>query len=300
MKQFVYKTIILGTIILNVSMIYAMQGSENILISSDDTVTDLTNIHYTGKYCEECHEKKPKKGSQKYLKYNTDFNQLCKCHMYIPGEYTHPVDIEPSEGKINRIPADLPLQNGKLSCITCHDIYMQCSQNPDLEYSNKRFLRGAPYTKRTDLCFRCHDDTQYNKLDPHNNQLDENGDIVAEKCLYCHLEKPDELSDSLQEIKLLGNHLTVCQRCHVKSINHPANAKHIVIPSAEIMNMIKKTEKQFNIVLPLDYDGKIFCATCHNPHQKGVIPSERLGARVSSSEYGQRYPGNICVACHEK
>jgi hypothetical protein len=300
MRRPVYTIIFPGAVILALSLICAVQGSETISIKAADKVTDRTNVHYTGKYCDVCHEKKPEPGGEKYLRFNSDFNLLCKCHMYKPGEYTHPVDIIPSEEKRKKIPPDLPLQNGKLSCITCHDISLQCEENPEVQFSNRRFLRGAPFAKRTELCFKCHDDTQYRKLDPHNNQLDENGNIVAAKCLYCHKKKPDELTDSFQEVKLLGDPLTLCQRCHMKSANHPANANHLVMPSLNILSKIKETERQYDVIFPLDYNGKIFCATCHNPHQKGVIPSERIGARVAGSEFGQRFPGKICLACHEK
>jgi len=281
------------------SMTYAVQGTNNISISSADTVTDLTNIHYTGKYCEVCHEKRPLKGGQKHLKYKNNFDQLCKCHNYKPGEYVHPVNIEPSEEKRTKIPADLPLQNGKINCITCHDIYMQCQDNPELKLLNKKFIRGAPFKKRTELCFKCHDDTQYRKLDPHM-QLDQNGNIIKEKCLHCHVEKPDEFRATFKDVKLVGDLLSICQRCHVKTLKHPADANHMVMPSLKIAAMMRKTEEQFDTRLPLDNYGKIFCATCHNPHQKGVIPLERAGSRGSSEKTGKRIPGNICLACHEK
>ena len=299
--------LIIGNIILLLSMI-TMSGSlygqqlapYNPSLSSAEALTDHTNLHYTGKYCEECHEKKPSEGSDAVLKYNGDFNQLCRCHYYNPGEYTHPVNIEPSEAKKAKIPRDLPLDDGKISCRTCHDIHMQCEDNAELRFSNKRFLRGMPFNKRTDLCFKCHDDTQYRKLDPHNDQIDEQGNIVASKCLYCHVEKPDELRASFGEVRLLGNILILCQRCHAKSLNHPANANHMVMPPLDILAMMRKTEQQFGIILPLDYDGKISCPTCHNPHQRGVIPAERFGARGAGEDTKQRLPGKMCMACHEK
>lgn len=280
-------------------MIHAKQGEAETSAISAGALAETTNIHYTGKYCEECHEKKPVKGGSTYLKYNSDFNQLCRCHIYKAGEYTHPVDIVPSEEKKAKIPPDLPLLDGKVSCTTCHDIYLQCNEDVESKFSNRRFLRGAPFNRRTDLCFKCHDDTRYRKLDPHV-QLDENGDIILGRCLYCHVEKPDELRASFKDVKLVGNLLELCQRCHVKSRKHPADAEHLVIPPVKILNKMKKTENQFGIILPLDYEGKIYCATCHNPHQKGVIPYERAGAPGASEHTKQRFPGKICVACHEK
>jgi len=135
-------------------------------------------------------------------------------------------------------------------------------------------------------------------LDPHN-QLTENGEIVVEKCLYCHVEKPDEKHAGFQDVKLVGNLEILCQRCHGER-SHPAGANHLRKPSAQTLAVMKKGEKQYNIVLPLDYDGKVTCATCHNPHEKGVIPAERVGAKGAGEKFRHRLPGKICMACHQK
>lgn len=286
--------------VIMVSESYAALGDGQVVINDPDPVKESTNIHYAGKYCSECHESSPKRGGDSSLKYSGDFHQLCKCHGYKPGTYIHPVDIIPSDEKKSVIPEELPLKDGKLSCLTCHDIYLQCEGNTDSRFTNKRFLRGAPFKKRTDLCFRCHDDTKYNKHNPHKNQLDADGEIDVKQCLYCHVIKPDELRESFDDVKLVGGLLEVCQRCHMKSVNHPANANHIVVPSPGLLSKIKTTEKQFNIVLPLDYNGRIFCGTCHNPHQRGVIPSENVGSSGAIEMYGQRFLGKMCIACHER
>lgn len=263
-------------------------------------IPETTDIHYTGKYCLVCHERTPADGKDNALKYGRNFTQLCNCHGYKPGIYIHPVDIFPSEDKKSRIPSDLPLYNGKLTCITCHDIHLQCEDNPELKIVNKRFLRGAPYRSRTDLCFKCHDKYLYSMYDPHKGQLDEDGNIVELTCLYCHFERPDELLASFNEVKFFGDLVVLCKRCHSISVNHPANANHLVLPPVVFTKKMKRTEKQFGIVLPLDYNGKINCATCHNPHQKGVIPLARFGAGGAGENYKKRFLGNICMACHEK
>ena len=56
---------------------------------------------------------------------------------------------------------------------------------------------------------------------------------------------------------------------------------------------MKRTEKQFGIILPLNLDGRIMCATCHNPHEKGVMPDER-GAAGGAGEKDR-----IRLACHK-
>ncbi|RJQ43508.1 MAG: hypothetical protein C4538_12070 [Nitrospiraceae bacterium] len=266
-------------------------------------VTEKTNVHYTGKYCTECHEKPPIKGGDKLLNYNGDYTQLCKCHGYTPGTYIHPVDVVPSEEKHAKIPKEFTLVDGKVSCPTCHDMYLQCQRNDENKVLNKFFLRGAPYVSRTTLCFRCHDEKKYTRLDPHN-QLTKTGIIIVEKCLYCHVEKPDEKKSTFKEVKLIGNLEALCGRCHFKQTQfHPINANHLRKPSEKILETLRETEKRLGVVLPLSQEGKITCPTCHNPHERGVIPGERDAAQGAGEKYRLRLGGQhlqICFACHKE
>jgi hypothetical protein len=281
-----------------VSVSYSKERENSDIMYTAESIPASTDLHFTGKYCSECHKQNPEKGTDSSLKYSGDFNQLCRCHGYEPGSYIHPVDVVPSEEKKAKIPEHLPLRNGKLYCGTCHDVYLQCQKNEKVKLYNKRFLRGVPYAHRTDLCFECHEEKQYKILDPHN-QINANGDIVAEKCLYCHAERPDERQATFEEVKLVGNLEMLCQRCHGERY-HPAGKDHLLKPSGITLAVMQAGEKKYDILLPLDYSGKITCATCHNPHERGVIPSKRAGAKGAGEKYRHRLPGNICMACHEK
>jgi len=284
-------------IIAPVAIIFAQ---ENPLVK--DQLPDTVDIHYSDRFCIECHEQTPQEGGETYLKHNGDYTQLCRCHGYTPGTYIHPVDIVPSEEKRSLIPDDFKLVDDKVSCVTCHDMYLQCKENPRYKVLNRRFLRGAPYVSRTTLCFRCHDEKKYTMLDPHN-QLTETGAIVVEKCLYCHLEKPDEKTATFKEVKLIGKLEVLCFRCHYKQSQfHPINANHLVKPSDSIRENMKESETQYGIILPLNYDGEITCPTCHNPHERGVIPRNRTSSKGASEKYRLRLSGDnlqICVACHK-
>ncbi len=66
-------------------------------LSKNNTVKATTNIHYTGTYCDQCHEKKPVKGGKIFLKFGGDYQQLCRCHPDTPGAYIHPFDIKPAK-----------------------------------------------------------------------------------------------------------------------------------------------------------------------------------------------------------
>ena len=264
------------------------------LLSRTQEVIGATEFHYTGKYCSQCHEKTPVKGGKIYLKYGGDYNLLCKCHLKTPNSYIHPTDIVPSDKKKTKIPADLPLEKGKLTCLTCHDIYRQCQ----LRFEDKYSLRGMPYRKTTDFCFKCHDESNYQMLNPHK-QLDEKGNIIIDKCLYCHTEKLDVTSEHRDNPKLIGNLGPLCERCHIRLAMRGGGFNHLAKPSAKTMARIKQTEERFGAVLPLDRDGKTTCATCHNPHEKGVIPEGMPAARGAGSPHRLRLPPPMCQWCHK-
>jgi len=268
---------------------------------ASEAVTDTTDVHYTGKYCLECHEQTPRKGAE-FLKYGGDYKQLCRCHYKNVERDIHPVGIEPSEGIKARMPKKFPLLNGKIACNTCHDIVAQCrdSKIEDRFTRTQMFLRGAPYKKQTNFCFKCHNEIKFKKYNPHK-QLNESGDIVGLKCLYCHTEILDVNQASYDDIKLIGNLEILCVRCHSKAQKQSLHNSHLRKPSADVLARIKQMEVEYGIVLPLNDDGKITCATCHNPHEKGVIPAERAGSKGADEADRHRLTltKNICMQCHQ-
>ncbi len=281
------------TIIFFAGVILFMKAGE---ASAGEAASDL-NIHYTGQYCSECHEETPVPGGNKYLKNDGDMNWLCKCHGYNSATYIHPVDVVPSEEKRAKVPEEFTLVDGKISCQTCHDMYLQCRKNDETKTLNKFFLRGAPYQSRTALCFRCHDEKKYARLDPHG-QLDPHGSIIPETCLYCHTEKPDEKSATFEDVGLIGDLRVICERCHSRTGVHPVGANHLRIPSITIASNMKAMEVKFGAVFPLDNEGKVTCITCHNPHEKGVIPVDKKGAKGAGESSRQRLPKIMCKECH--
>ncbi len=264
-----------------------------------------TNIHFNKLYCSECHLKTPAAG-KKYLRFD-NYTATCRCHGYTPDNYTHPVDITPSPERRAGIPSDFPLEQGKITCNTCHAIVLQCDPVQG-KTNNGKFLRVDSLLSRTAICYQCHDERKHKMLDPHN-QLDPAGKIVAEKCLYCHTEKPDENLASYQHpesqgrgVQLIGDLSVLCYRCHYKKSRlHPINANHLVKPSERTRASMRKNERRLGIVLPLDDKGRITCVTCHNPHERGVIPQERAEARGAGEKGRLRITAvadRICLVCH--
>jgi len=156
----------------------------------------------------------------------------------------------------------------------------------------KKLLAKSP-SRKTNICPDCHKKNAYRVNDPHT-QLSEGGDIIKEKCLYCHPEKPDEKSATFTvlrpEIKFNRDLKELCLGCHSRQydFSHPVNANHLLIPSDEMLSMMKASEAQFGVILPLNFNGEIMCATCHNPHERGVIPAEKAASRGASEKFRVR------------
>lgn len=290
----------------NISFAEEIDGKQLTFVHPE--VSANTNIHFNKYYCDECHLKKekPKRMDMRF----DDYSGTCRCHNYTPETYTHPVGIQLSPEKQLKIPLDFPLKNGTITCATCHDMSLQCQADSGIEKFNRSFLRGNPFLSRTAICYQCHNEAKYKMMDPHN-QIDKEGHVVKEKCLYCHkrvpdvnqatpLDDPKGMDDLVAPIGQLN---VLCYRCHYKQIRmHPINANHLKKPPAQILKNIRRSERKLGIILPLDAQGKVTCVTCHNPHERGVIPADKTGAG-GAGEVGRlrvsKVRDKICLACHQ-
>ncbi len=279
-------------------------GQQLTFVHADVSAT--TNIHFNKYYCTECHLE-AEGGQYKELRYD-NYTQTCRCHNYTPETYTHPVGITLPPEKRKKIPADFPLEDGTITCGTCHILLLQCQADSSVKRFNGSFLRVNPRPSRTAICFRCHNEARYRMMDPHN-QIDHAGNIIKEKCLYCHKKLPDvdratlDPRQGLEELVApIGELDVLCYRCHYKQVKlHPINANHLKKPPQRILNNIRRSERKLGIIMPLDTQGKITCVTCHNPHERGVIQQGKAGAggadevgRLRVSKSGDK----ICLACH--
>ena len=273
------------------------------------------NPHWQNDGCSACHKGKP---TRKNLKlHTTDINSLCNsCHESVSQHsYIHPFGMTPSKNIMKNMPRSFSKAvkrgKGKLTCITCHDLPMTClDKNKSKQGLNPLFFREGPYKTRTELCYRCHDKSKYQRLNPHD-QISKAGKTNTKLCTVCH-----KTVDKLKEAKSIddvdfnfeGNLTAMCAGCHpVKP--HPGGAfnffsqkkgpNHLVKPSQKILEHKKKMEQENNIVLPLEPGtGKVFCGTCHNPHEKGVI---KVVAAAKGADSDKRLRmQKICTNCHDK
>lgn len=258
-----------------------------------------TNPHWNEYLCLSCHIEEPVKGNAP-LRENGDKNLVCnRCHH---SEYArpdiHPVNVVPS--RHIRVPEDMPLEDGKLTCNTCHYCRLQMGRRQDNRVlkTNPNFLRKTQI-KRNSYCFLCHLEETYKRLNPHN-QLNAQGEVDEETCLFCHASIPDVNFIGPEKVSfIIHNPDEYCVGCHHGfTQNHPAGVNHLIEPSEKIRRAILTSVQRIGVELPL-FEGKIVCATCHNPHQEGVIKIS-AAAKGSKRENKLRLmPGRSqCTGCH--
>jgi predicted CXXCH cytochrome family protein len=269
-----------------------------VLLKTECSASEVINPHWTGKHCRECHTAE----TGRTLQFEGDIIQVCnRCHQtdYARTDI-HPVAVEPPDKIRQKIPSGWPLQKGKITCLTCHDALPQMKENATIKVVNPLFLRGAPYQSINDLCFTCHPRESYQKTNAHQ-QLDAEGTIIEERCLYCHQSLPDpQQAENIADVSFITKRAMLCKGCHGDKWNvHPARSDHLVkIPDAMAEEVFGAHDSNSGAYLPF-YDDAIFCGTCHNPHQEGVLKRKEAVAGAGEKYFLRLNGGKeLCVTCH--
>jgi predicted CXXCH cytochrome family protein len=219
---------------------------------------------------------------------------LClDCHHYTGNH--HPVDIVPAAASVKNTLSAYPLFEGKITCLTCHEAHSGPRRDEPHE-----LLRGGPYSDKREICFRCHYEEAYAKINPHamltpsGTIREVNGGTV---CLMCHTEtpKPDSGSD---EVKFKADIAFLCSRCHPLMPGDFLQKHFHRKPQKMTQQVMSKVQLEQDVMLPLASDGMVTCSTCHNPHQAGVL-TVRAALAGSDVPGRLRVPKNrMCYACH--
>lgn len=151
-------------------------------------------------------------------------------------------------------------------------------------------------------------------INPHE-QIDDEGHVLWRSCLVCHPVVPDITRKStIKDIKLRyadEDFNRLCKACHTVRI-HPASEginvtmadmtapDHLVAPSSAVYLSMRRTKKDVPMEMPLDpANGKIICVTCHNVHERGLLPGRSDWG--GDSLVRLRSMGlDICQYCHRK
>jgi len=246
------------------------------------------NPHGGTIFCLSCHMDSPQGGQA--VNFRHAGNALCqRCHKEIEH---HPLGVASSPGTWKMDFSDFPLEEEKITCITCHDPY-ECDSAGTR--NDHRFLRGGPYNAVEEFCKRCHEGRSFTKLNPHD-QIDDKGQVQRKKCLYCHTTVPENVTYPLGEEDFTDNVESLCESCHQVG-PHP-DVDHTVEIRSDMMESLRAYEEERLVSLPLDSDNSITCTTCHNPHERGVLKGPSgIGAdeetRLRLATFNE-----ICSPCH--
>lgn len=218
-------------------------------------------------------------------------SQTCAdCHT-LDQRFSHPVGVVP----LMAVPPELPLENGRITCTTCHDFDAASHQLAGQRHNS--LLR----TTRTDgsLCAACHNSYDQNRQSMHATSfgrahIDLSGksrhalssaDLDAETrtCLGCHdgTLAPD-----------VGTGGDGIPGTHVRS--HPVGIAYVggKRPGAELL-ISRGGFGQLRPVSMLDsrlrlFNQQVGCGTCHSPYAK------EKGLLVMSNDHSR-----LCLSCHQ-
>ena len=287
----------------------------------ENQISTGNNPHWNANKCVVCHQSTAVTKENNLSK--SKGNKLCmKCHgSDIAHKYIHPSGIYLSETMKKRMNKAWNIQEtlnkkSQLTCLTCHDVLNQClSGKSYMKQLNHNFLRDGPYSNRTEICYKCHDIKKYKKLSPHK-QIESNGTLNISKCGLCHVVTNRKLVKSgikreLSKYPIISeldtDRTLLCIRCH-KKIDHPTSAfkvisikkyRHFVKITDEKKQTLERMEAKTGIVMPLEPETqRIYCGTCHEPHQPGVFNGE-MKTSMQGTKHRLR-ANNLCAFCHDK
>ena len=205
-------------------------------------------------------------------------SEICiTCHSGITGSMSHPVDITPG----NLLPPEMPLVNGRLSCLTCHFVHPTSLQTNRFRRSLLRKTgMGAQF------CMTCHprganDHTLFEKAHPGSSStIGRHVDLDAYtlQCAQCHDRHLRPGRDVVGRGKW----------------RRPANGQGRHPVGVELADVAAKNPKRFNPPFFLSeqmrlYDGRIGCGTCHSAYskEKNMLVTDNRA-------------GDLCLQCHIK
>lgn len=171
-------------------------------------------------------------------------------------------------------PLGLPLApERKLECRTCHGLpNMERRPYAQIDTRLPDFLRGGPYRKLEDFCYRCHDRDDYIRPNIHVMR-NPDGSLREDHCTFCHEEVHRERRQPLRRVdyKLRLPPEKLCYGCHLKTPHFNALEHQSAKPEKALLQHLRESQERLGVILPLSAEGRVMCPTCHNPHQYGVI-----------------------------
>ena len=251
--------------------------------------------HWTGKHCSECHveEKIPE------LRFGGDVVRICnRCHQSAaPCTRVHVRSSASPEASAVTVPPDWPRSDSKMTCLTCHAVPLQMyADAAGGKEKNAYFLRGSEPGDVYRFCFNCHPEQLFQKTNPHEGSVYPADHLF---CFRCHTGSLTTGFETCFEASLKTKSSALCTGCHwqVTTTGHKVHEQ----PARDALRASDGALAQLadaGLELPLA-EGSMHCATCHNPHPRGII-GRKEAAIGAGEKYFLRIPDNLvlCGVCH--
>ena len=272
--------------------------------SRSTQVAKVANPHWAANQCNACHAMDAARRPQPIAP--AAVNDLClNCHdgKKAHGE-PHPIG-RVAETRLVSTPSDWPTVDGRIACLTCHDIQRHCGNAPQRPAANSAMLRHHEPENPIALCMKCHEADDSWRISPHN-QIDRGGLLKSDSCLFCHTSAPFTSTGGAvsQTPALRTEPERLCMSCHTKHWDYfpEGHVEHPMPPT-----MLRELESAGGAKarrLPLNQN-RVMCYTCHNPHEPGVFAAgSDAGAFAASTDDAKvllrMNRADLCVACHPK
>ncbi|NOG53760.1 MAG: hypothetical protein HND57_05445 [Planctomycetes bacterium] len=237
-------------------------------------------------------------------------NRCGNCHR--PNALSsHPVGVRAGM----KVPDDLPLDNGRITCLTCHN--GDDSEAHGLARQNGRPLLRGDVTP-AQLCARCHESYGDSRRDAHANALQtahlgwDSGkpsgspdrfkargedwafasdlDMVSQTCMACHddLNAPSGTGDAGPQWAVRGTGEIIGGSFSVPGAgSHPVGVRMDGLGSNRLGAMEVKSGFELRGSDMQLVDGMVSCVTCHS------LYSRQSNLLVMSNERSQ-----LCFSCH--
>lgn len=181
---------------------------------------------------------------------------VATCRSCHPTADMHPVGMPPN--KVH-VPKDWPLEDGKVTCATCH---VEPAHGAAEAALPSPWHRGGPYPSVTRFCYACHEAEAYTRSDPHHPAKPR--DAGDSTCAACHTGMP-QAGAGLAESRLRAKPEEVCTgTCHTATV-HAGLKAHLgeEVPAERVAALPGVITLQ---------DGRVACFSCHEVHEPAADP----------------------------
>lgn len=293
-------------------------------------VAKAADPHWAADRCDQCHRQGDGEKQMTFSPF--EIESLCtSCHDGVKASRSVHPSLRPAAGTHGRIekPADWPLVDNKIGCVTCHDIKMHCRQDVRRPAVNAVFLRASEGRNLARFCNKCHVREAQQRFNPHIMLDKATGKPDQKACLYCHSQVTPVASVTESgwiEAPLRKDVSMLCTGCHTRHVDYFEPGHMNAVASEQILNHLRrnankadesqtasskqqkqatKADASSGLLMPLGSGDRVVCFTCHNPHQKGLFPADSHVARGAMDvakpgiTYGLRFPQReLCRVCH--